>query len=52
VDRPVTLAIGPEGGFVEYELDRLLSCGFRSVAMGRRILTVESAVPALLGRLF
>ena len=52
VDRPVTLAIGPEGGFVEYELDRLRSCGFRSVSMGRRILTVESAVPALLGRLF
>ncbi len=52
VDRPVTIAIGPEGGFVEYELDRLQSCGFRRVTMGARIMTVESAVPALLGRLF
>lgn len=49
---PITLAIGPEGGFIPYEIDMLQTCGFESVHLGRRIMRVETAVPFLLGRLF
>jgi RsmE family RNA methyltransferase len=52
VNGAVTLAIGPEGGFIPYELEKLIACGFTPVQMGERILSVESAVPALLARLF
>jgi len=50
VAEPVTLAIGPEGGFIPYEIDKLLDCGFRPFHFGPRILRVETAVPALLSR--
>ncbi len=48
---PVTLAIGPEGGLIDYEVEKLSECGFRSVTIGSRILRVDAAVPALLSRL-
>lgn len=48
----VTLAIGPEGGFIPYEIEKLAACGFRPVQLGERILSVETAVPALIARLF
>ena len=51
VRRPVTLAIGPEGGFVPYELDILSACGFTAVSLGERVLNVETAIPALISRL-
>ena len=51
IDRPATLAIGPEGGFVPFEVDLLTRCGFLPVHLGARALRVETAVPALLGRL-
>jgi 16S rRNA (uracil1498-N3)-methyltransferase len=52
IKRAVTLVIGPEGGFIPYEIEKLVSCGFTAVQMGERILSVETAVPALLSRLY
>jgi RsmE family RNA methyltransferase len=49
---PVTLVIGPEGGFLPAEVDLLIRAGCRAVHAGDRILRVETAVAALLGRLF
>jgi RsmE family RNA methyltransferase len=47
----VTLIVGPEGGFVPYELETLSAQGTCSVGLGPRILRVETAVVALLARL-
>jgi len=45
------LAVGPEGGWSDYELDRFLDCGFSGFSMGRRILHVDTAVVGLLAQL-
>ena len=48
---PVALAIGPEGGYTDYELNRLRDVGFALVTLGPRPLRTEHAVAAFLGRL-
>lgn len=52
IDYAITLAIGPEGGFIPYEIDLLEKCGFTAVNLGERIMRVETVVPYLLGRLY
>lgn len=47
----VTLAVGPEGGFIPYEIEALQRAGCVPVSLGPRPLRVEQAVPALLGRI-
>jgi 16S rRNA (uracil1498-N3)-methyltransferase len=49
---PVTIIIGPEGGFIPYEIEKLASLGFIPIHVGERILSVETVLPFLLARLF
>ena len=46
------LAVGPEGGFIPYEIEKLQDAGFTAVTLGPRILKVETAIPALVARLY
>ncbi|HYN01459.1 MAG TPA: 16S rRNA (uracil(1498)-N(3))-methyltransferase, partial [Vicinamibacteria bacterium] len=49
--RPVTLAIGPDGGWVPFEVELLELAGFTPVSFGARVLRVEVAVSHVLGRI-
>jgi 16S rRNA (uracil1498-N3)-methyltransferase len=49
--QPFCLAFGPEGGWTAFEVDLFKGAGFAFVHLGDRILRVEQAVPAFLGRL-
>ena len=48
---PMVIAIGPEGGWIERELDTFVERGFRPVSLGTPILRVEAAVASALGQL-
>jgi len=48
---PITLIIGPEGGFIPYEIEMLQKQDVEAVSFGARILRVEHAVAALIGRI-
>jgi 16S rRNA (uracil1498-N3)-methyltransferase len=52
LNQPCTLAIGPEGGFTAYEIEKLQQAGFDDVHLGARILRVENALTTLVARLF
>ena len=45
------IAIGPEGGWVDFEVDKFKNQGFTTFSMGPRILRVDTAVPALLSQI-
>lgn len=46
------LAIGPEGGFTDYEVNKFIDAGFDGIHLGERILRVENAVTALTSKLY
>ena len=48
---PVTVLIGPEGGFEESELPMARSVGFQPVSLGPRVLRTETAGPAVMSAL-
>ena len=48
---PLTIAIGPEGGFIAKEIESLERIGFQPVTIRRRILRVETAIATIIGRL-
>lgn len=45
------VAIGPEGGWVPFEVELLERLGFQGFTLGERILRVDTAVPAVLAQL-
>ena len=47
----LTLFVGPEGGLLDYEIERLAGIVFEPVALGERVLRVEPVIPLLVGRL-
>jgi len=51
-DTARVVAIGPEGGFIEYEVNKLIEAGCEAFSLGPRILRVENAVPVVLAKLF
>ncbi len=48
---PLFIAIGPEGGLTDDEVRSFEGAGFSTVDLGSRLLRVETAVSAVLGRL-
>jgi 16S rRNA (uracil1498-N3)-methyltransferase len=50
--KPLTLAIGPEGGWIEAEVQSLVQAGLRPLDLGPRILRTETALAALVGKFF
>jgi len=46
------IAIGPEGGFTEYEISKFKNVGFETLTIGERILRVEFAIPTFISSLF
>ena len=52
LNAPAVLVIGPEGGFIELEVETLTASGCDPCHIGPRILRVETAVPVLISRLF
>ncbi len=50
-DQPTLLVIGPEGGFIPYEVEKLQVAGCDTVSLGPRILRVENAVSCLIAKI-
>lgn len=52
IQHSCSLIIGPEGGFIPYEIELLKKNGCQAMSIGNRILRTETAVSNILGRLF
>ena len=52
IEHPCTMVIGPEGGFIPYEIELLEKNGCQAVSLGNRILRTETVISYVLGRLF
>lgn len=50
-ERRIAMAIGPEGGWVPFEIELMQSVGFRRFTLGRWTLRVEHAVTAALSQI-
>lgn len=50
-NQDVILAIGPEGGWIDYEIGKFRDHGFQPLQLGRHILRVETAIPYAFGKL-
>lgn len=48
---PQTVVIGPEGGFIPYEIEMLKAHGFNPLSLGPRILKSETAMISVLSRI-
>jgi len=51
VDGTTLLAIGPEGGWIDYEVEQFHAAGFQRFSLGPRILRVDTAVPAIIAQI-
>jgi len=47
----IVVAIGPEGGWVPFELDIMQACGFEMFTLGHWVLRVEHAVTAVMAQI-
>jgi len=47
----LVVAIGPEGGWIPYEVEMLEKRGFQRFGLGPHILRVDTAVPYIVGQL-
>ena len=50
-DGHANLALGPDGGLLPYEVDKLGEAGFEAITMGPHALRTETALAALWGQL-
>jgi RsmE family RNA methyltransferase len=50
-NNPVALAIGPEGGWIPYEIDLFQKHGFEAGSFGPHILKCETAIAAITGHM-
>ena len=42
-NEPITVAVGPEGGFTDEEVELAMQTGWKSLVLGQSILRVETA---------
>lgn len=52
LNQPAVLVVGPEGGFIPFEVQLLQQQGCQPASLGGRILRTETVIPCLLGRLY
>lgn len=52
INQSSVLIIGPEGGFIPYEINKFKDIGFQAVSIGDRIMKVEVAIPMFISRLY